>query len=62
MTKYTKKYKGFKLVTYKNKDGSFTTYIFNGGLKALNKFTQKLKKHAIGIAESRIDYGDIGCI
>ena len=62
MTKYTRKYKGFKLVTYKNKNGSFTTYIFNGGVKALNSFTQQLKKHAIGIAESRIDHGEIGVI
>jgi hypothetical protein len=62
MNKSTKEYKGYKLVTHKNKNGSFTTYVFNGGVKALNNFTQAQKRHSIGIAQDRIDSNELGSL
>lgn len=52
-------YKNFKLVTYKNKSGSYTTYVFNGGIKAVFKVTYKFKKDSVGIAKIKIDNNEI---
>ena len=58
--KTEKTYKGFKLVTHKEKRGGYTTYVFNGGLKSIAKYYGELKKHSVGIAESACDYNDFG--
>jgi phosphoribosyl-ATP pyrophosphohydrolase len=47
-----------KLKTYKNKNGSYTTYVFNGGIKAIAKYTQKLKKHSVSMAMIAVDNND----
>ena len=58
--KTEKTYKGFKLVTYKEKNGGYTTYVFNGGFESVAKYFGELKKHSTGIAESACDYNDFG--
>lgn len=53
------KYKGYKLVTYKNRDGGYTTFVFDGvSVKAVDEVSYKFKKDCISIAKIRID--DLG--
>jgi hypothetical protein len=60
-TKTEKMHKEHKLITYKNRDGSYTTYVFlKGSVKSIAKYTQALKKHSIGMAECAIDNNDMG--
>lgn len=58
--KTEKTYKGFKLVTYKEKRGGYTTFVFNGSLKSVGKYFGELKKYSVGLAESACDYNDFG--
>ena len=53
-------YKNFKLNTYKNKSGSYTTYIFNGGIRAIKEVTYKFKKDSVAIAKVMIDNNELG--
>ena len=49
------KYKNYELKTHKNKNGSYTTFIFNGGFKAVKEITYKFKKDSIVMAKIEID-------
>ena len=51
-------YKGCTLKTYKNKNGSYTTYIFNGGIKSIKEVTQKYKRYSIELAKIAIDQNE----
>ena len=48
-------YKGFKLVTYKERKGGYTTYVFRDSVKSINKFYALLKRHSLNITKNRID-------
>ena len=47
-----------RLKTYKNRNGSYTTYVYNDGVRAVAKYTQKLRKHSIAMAEIAVDNND----
>ena len=51
------KYKGYKLITRRGKDGSYySTFIFKqGSVKALTEICYKYKKDSISMAKIRID-------
>ena len=54
-----KTYKSAKLDTHKNKNGYYTTYIFNGkDLKACKEVTYKLKRDSISMAKILVDNND----
>lgn len=48
-------YKNCKLKTHKNKDNTYTTFIFNGGFKAVKEVTYKFKKDSVNMAKIAID-------
>ena len=58
-TKTEKTYKECKLITYKNKDSSYTTYVFaKGNTKAVEKYNGTLKRNSIEMAQIAIDYNE----
>jgi hypothetical protein len=57
----TKTYKGYTLTTHKMRGAKgYETFIFNGGVTAINRTCERLKKHSIALAECLIDNNEAG--
>ena len=53
-------YNGYKIITYKDKDGIYDSYIFrDGAIKAIAKCRDRLRKFSIYKAEVHIDEGEM---
>lgn len=50
--------KTVKVTAHKNKDGSYTAFIFNGGIQAVKSITRRYKKDALVAANIEIDYNE----
>ena len=62
-TQTQRKYKGFKLITYRRRNGrrGYDTYVFKGGeFVSTAMYYGLLKRDSIALAECACDSGDFG--